>query len=146
MSEMSWLWIMEQTQEAIYAFAKVECRSLVRRAIYRLQRVEASGIYGDDYKFKSLWDEYCHEVQNGPYMLLDGAWDEAITATLNELVGSLVREIAVLLTIHATGPLPEDEGADIVGTVWNEGIANMLRDQLAEEAGARSLDHLDATS
>lgn len=51
--------------DAVHSHARVEIRSLARRAKYRLQRLEATDIYGGDYKFKSLWDEFCHEAQEG---------------------------------------------------------------------------------
>jgi fructosamine-3-kinase len=40
--------------------------ALARKVIYRLQRLDASGICGDDHQHKTLWDEFCHEVQWGP--------------------------------------------------------------------------------
>ena len=143
MSEGDWLTIMEKTQDAVYAFAKAELASLTRRAIYRFQRVKASDVYGGDYKFKSLWDEYCHEVQNGPYDPLENAWDDVISRILDELVVSLPHETAVLLSIVAAHDLDEDVGAELIGSVWKEGIVRMLHDRLAEVAGGRDLEHLN---
>jgi hypothetical protein len=45
-------------------YARAEFEALTRRVIYRLQRSKASGIFGD-YGYKTLWGEYCHEVQKG---------------------------------------------------------------------------------
>lgn len=143
MSEGDWLVIMEKTQDAVRDFGRAELRSLTRRAIHRLQRLEPSRVFGDDYRFKSLWDEYCHEMQDGPHELLANAWDHVISKTVNHLVESIPRETAVLLTILAADPLDEDVGANLTGSVWNEGIAQLILERLTEEAGRRSLDALD---
>lgn len=143
MSDAAWLCKIEKTQDAVRDYARAKIRSLARRAIYRLQRLEASDIYGSDYKFKSLWDEYCHEVQDGPYDLLTGAWDDVLSKTLKVIIDGVPREAAVFLTILAVGDLDEDEGADLIGSVWAEGIARLLHEQLADEAGSRGLDHLN---
>ena len=53
-----------------------------RKVIYRLQRIKASGIFGDDFNHKTGWDEYCYEVQQGPHTLLEQAWDHQIGTLL----------------------------------------------------------------
>ena len=143
MSDAASLAIMEKTQHAVYDYARAEVRSLARRAIYRLQRIKASGIYGGEYKFKSLWDEYCHEVQNGPYEPLEGAWEDVLSKTVKEIIDSIPRETAMLLTILAIYDLDEDDGSELIGSVWNEGISQLLERRLAGEAGFRCLDHLN---
>ena len=87
-------------------------------------------------------DEFCHEVQDGPHELLTDAWDDVLSGALTEIVHGMRRETAVLLTIYAARNLDEDEGAELIGSVWIEGIARELREQLADEAGSRPLDHL----
>jgi hypothetical protein len=139
MSDGAWLAIMEKTQQAVYDYARAEIRSLTRRAIYRLQRVEPSGIYGGDYRFKSLWAEYRHEVQEGPHEQLEDAWNDVLAKTLNEIVDSIPRQTAALLTILAAHDIDEDEGADLIGSVWKEGIVRLLLEGLADEAGGRAL-------
>ena len=42
-------------------------RRLMRTTIWHLRRISASGIWGDDYAYRTLWDEVCHEVQEGPF-------------------------------------------------------------------------------
>jgi integrase len=57
-------------RDAVLDFATQSYEALVRKAIVRLQWIKATGIYGDDYGHKTLWDEYCHEVQFGPLATL----------------------------------------------------------------------------
>lgn len=141
MSDGAWLAIMEKTQQAVYDYARAEIRSLARRAVHRLQRMEPSGIYGGDYRYKSLWAEYRHEVQEGPCEQLEAAWDDVLTKTLNEIADSIPRQTAVLLTILAAHDIDEHEGTDLIGSVWKEGIVRLLLEELADEAGGRALVH-----
>jgi hypothetical protein len=40
--------------------------ALARKAVHQMQRIDASGIFGDDYRHKTLWNEFCHVIQTGP--------------------------------------------------------------------------------
>ena len=53
-------------------------QALTRKVIHGLQRMPASGIFGDDYRFRSVWDEYCREVQEGPHPMLEAAFDQTV--------------------------------------------------------------------
>ena len=89
------------THAAVLEFSSASYLSLARKVIFRLQRIDASGIYGDDYRHKTLWDEYCHEIQEGPYDLLENVWDVTIDPIVVEVVKAIPREEALLLTIGA---------------------------------------------
>ena len=39
---------LEDTHKAVRAYARTEFAGLTRKVIHRLQRIEASGIFGDD--------------------------------------------------------------------------------------------------
>jgi hypothetical protein len=82
-----------------FEFAQARYSALARKLVFQLQRIKASGVYGDDYRHKTLWDEYCHEVQEGPYNLLDHAWDRTLTPALSAIVDAIPRYEAALLTI-----------------------------------------------
>ena len=143
MSDTIRLTALERVEDAVRDYARGEVRSLTRRAIYRLQRIGASGVYGGDYRFKSLWDEYCHEVQDGPYDLVEDAWEDVLSRTVQAIIESIPRKTAVLLTILAVYESDDKNDGELVGSVWQEGIARLLREQLADEAGSRGLDHLN---
>lgn len=141
MSEGDWLHIMEATQNAVRNFATTELKSLTRRAIYRLQRIPATGIYGDDYRFKTVWDEYCHESQSGPFA--EDSWDDLLSQTFEHLVDQMHHETAVLLTILAIEATDEEYGATIIGAVNKDHIVAMLHRSVAEAAGARDLERFE---
>jgi hypothetical protein len=136
MSSDAWHTVLEKTHDAVCEFARAELLALTRRAVHRLKRTKASGIYGEDYRYRSLWKEYCHEVQEGPYEALQSAWDDTLDTMLRELIQSAPKPTAMLLSILAASELEEqDDEATIVGTVWLDGIVQLLKDRLAEEAG-----------
>ena len=110
----------------------------MRKTIYRLQRLNAVGLYGGDYIFKTLWDEYCHEVQEGPHDdLQQYGWDDILGRVMDDVVSRIPKHAAVLLTIYAA-----DEDPKLVGGVSPDDLKQVLRDQLERQAINRNLDHL----
>jgi hypothetical protein len=77
-------------QSAVFLLAEEIKQRAARRIVHRLQRISASGIYGDDYSFRSLWDEFCHGQQNGPHFDQD-VWDDTLEALLQAEVERLTR-------------------------------------------------------
>ena len=132
----------DDLHRAVREFGRVEIEALSRRVIYRLQRITAVGIFGDGYIYKSVWDEFCHEVQEGPHTMLEDAWDSLVESHIADAVKRVAIESAVLLTIYAVYQLDEDEAAIPLGTVWPEGIAGVVESALSKEAGNRTLEHL----
>ena len=141
-SDENWEAVLDNTYEAVCAYARTECAALVRKVIYRLQRVAATDIYGDDYIYKTLWDEYCHEVQEGPHDFLEDAWEQSISTWIDEVIDRIPQHQAVLLSVFAARELDEGDDPNIVGSYWPDGIRQLLEGKLAEEAGCRGLDHL----
>ena len=138
----AWHIVLEKTHEAVRAYARAEVERLARRVNHWLQRIEASGIYGDDYAYKSLWDEWCHELQEGPHDQLDSAWQLPLLPILDDVIDRVPRHAAVLLSAYAAWQLEEDNDPTLIGSLWTEGIRQVLRVQLEREAGERRLDHL----
>ena len=142
MTDDKWYTNLEKTHEAVRGYARIELEGLIRRVIYRLQRIDASGIYGDDYAAKSLWDEWCHEVQVGPHDLLDNAWAQTLCPILEDVINSVPRHAAVLLSVFAAWELDEDNDPSMIGSFWPDGIRRVLQDHLDQQARFRRLDHL----
>lgn len=49
--------------EALRRFCRSELAHLGRRLAYQLKQMPAEGHYGDNLGYRTMWDEYCHEVQ-----------------------------------------------------------------------------------
>jgi len=127
-------------------FTATVYQALARKVAFKLQRIGATGVYGDDYRHKTLWDEYCHEIQEGPYELLETAW-ETVESIFNSIVEAVPPEEAVLLTIGAMWDLDEYEDVSSVQrpTIYPDLIRHRLRQAVSELAGARNMARFDPT-
>ena len=109
--------------KAAWRFSDIRIQSLVRKVIHGLQRMPASGIFGDDYRFKSVWDEYCREVQEGPHPTLEAAFEHTVDPMIAWQIDQLDQSERQLLEIaRADGA---DEPDDIAMAVRKtlQGIA-----------------------
>jgi hypothetical protein len=130
------------THDAVLKFAAAAYEMLARRVIFRLQRIKATGIYGDDYRHKTLWDEYCHEVQEGPYDLLESVWGATIDVTLNSVIENIPHHEAALLTIGAARELGREDEIRF-GGVAPHLIQSNLHEIVAKLAGFRNMSRFD---
>jgi hypothetical protein len=130
------------THDAVLKFAAATYEMLARKVIFRLQRIKATGIYGDDYRHKTLWDEYCHEAQEGPYDLLGSIWDATIDSTLNFVTETIPSHEAALLTIGAASELDREDETRF-GAVAPHLIQSNLRLTLAKMAASRNMSRFD---
>lgn len=117
MCDESWRTVLESAHEAVLTYAQAEFDALTRKVIYRLQRFKASGIFSDDYAYRALWDEYCHEVQEGPHDLLQWAWEQTIKPFVDDVIERTPRHVAVLLSIFAAWELDDRDEPSVVGSV-----------------------------
>lgn len=128
----------EAAQTAVFNLAEEVKQRAARRLVHRLQRIFASGIYGDDYRYRSLWDEFCHEQQNGPYFDED-VWDETLEGLLQAEVERLTPgefEIVWLASV------PEVEDLKTAPRVQAD-IRRELRSALAALASKRGLERFE---
>ncbi|WP_296699110.1 hypothetical protein [Thiocapsa sp. UBA6158] len=144
--------ILEASRHAALQFAALRFGQLTSRLIWRLRRIPATGIVGDDYTCRTLWDEICVEVQDGPFD--DGlfgdadetglpdvptAFDRTIAPFLRAAIEALPQKEAVLLTLWAIDDWDEREQAETVGTINIDAMMTMLRTMLSREASAVDL-------
>jgi hypothetical protein len=119
---------------------------LARKVVYRLQRLDASGIYGDDYQHKTLWDEFCHEVQCGPYddQIVD-AWAMTIRPFLEAVITPLSEneKMVLFLATDEADEFDEDAGEPIVS---DDALFGGVLSELRSLAGKRNLDQFDPMS
>lgn len=127
-----WIGTLERTHEAVRKFSRREFSTYARRVTYRMQRFAACGIYGDDLKHKTLWDEYCYEQHNGPTEALLTAWAETLKPYFDEVLKSIPVDTAVLLSIYSVWEL--DGPLETCGSIWLDGMKEMLENFLVDEA------------
>lgn len=128
----------EAAQTDVFNLAEDVKQRAARRLVHRLQRISASGIYGGDYRYRSLWDEFCHEQQNGPYFDED-VWDETLEGLLQAEVERLTPgefEIAWLAS------MPEVEDLKTASRVQAD-VRLALRAALETLASTRDLERFE---
>jgi len=105
-----------------------------------MRRFPASGIYRDEFKHKTLWEEYRHEQDNGPSEpLVVMGWNETLKPYFDEVLKSFRADTAILLSIYSVweleGPL------EICGSIWPDGIKEVLEEFLVREAMDETRKH-----
>lgn len=133
--------------EAVLRFGAARLEKLGEKVIWHMRRAPASGIWGDDYGYRTLWDEYCHDVQEGPFdeAFMEGlpsvssAFDMSALAYIEQQVDALDREEAILLTFRAVESLDDPDTADMAGSMCREGLISAILAFVREEAGNADL-------
>ena len=144
--------ILEATRHAALQFAALRFGQLTSRLIWRLRRIPATGTLGADYTCRTLWDEICVEVQDGPFNdglfggedetglpNLSSAFDSTIAPILRAAIEALPQQESVLLTLWAIDDWDEREQTEAAGTVNIDAIMATLRTMLSREASAVDL-------
>jgi hypothetical protein len=133
-------------QKAIRNYSAARYSALAREAAVLLEQIEATRIFGDDYKHRTLWDEYCHEVQEGPHGLLEDAFAETVGPIIRGIVESVADSEAILLTIGARWHLDEAQEADGDIVATPDQIRRNLEDAIQTLAILRDMSEFDPLS
>jgi hypothetical protein len=131
------------THKAIRNYSKTRFGVLARDAAAQLERIEATRIFGDDYKHRTLWDEYCHDVQEGPHGPLEYAFDATVGPIVQAIVESIADSEAILLTIGARWHLNEDQEMDGDVIATPDLIRRTLEDAIQTLAISRDMSEFD---
>lgn len=124
---------------AVLEFSRLRFTGLARKVIYHLQRRPASGVYGD-YRYKTLWDEYCHGVQKGPIGALEWAWESALHPICDEIISRLPpAEKKVLYFGTHSQLLDSDIDAGDMALIDNDALRDELLSSVNKVAASRDL-------
>jgi hypothetical protein len=134
------------THKAIRNYSKTRFGELARDASVQLEQIEATGIFGDDYKHRTLWDEYCHEIQKGPHGPLKFAFDTTVVPIVQAIVEAIDNSEAVLLSIGARWHLDEDQATDREVVATPDQIRRNLEDAIETLAIYRDMSEFDPLS
>lgn len=135
----------------IRAYGRERFSAMARKVIYSLQRMPATGIYGDgDYDYRTVWDEYCHEIQYGPHGILDWAWNSVIDPETKHVIEKIPPTERPLLEL-AIGywlfePNQEDDlmaGKSIDVPVGDEELQEAVVEVVKEMAIRRNLERFE---
>ncbi len=138
--DVSLPFLMGDADPAIMDFAREKFAAMAKRAISRMQRKEASGIFeGEANGLRSLWDEWCWYQANhdSDTALLSGAIEQTLDGFVGSVVDELPRTEATLLTKAAAA---DEEDA----VSYNRSmVAGVVRDVICEAAGRRKLSRFE---
>jgi hypothetical protein len=133
------------THKAIRNYSKTRFAAFAREAAVQLEQIEATGIFGDGYRHRTLWDEYCHEIQEGQHDPLKFAFDTTVVPIVQAIVEAIDNPEAILLTIGARWHLDEDQGADREVVATPDQIRRNLEDAIETLAMSRDMSEFDPT-
>lgn len=131
----------ELAESAVFRLAKEIKQRAARRLAYRLQRVSASGFYGDDYHYRSLWDEFRHEQNSGRYFGGD-VWGDVLEGLLRAEVERLTPGEFEVVWLAS---LPDVEDLKTAPRSQAE-VCEEFRAALAALASGRSLERFGGWS
>ena len=112
---------------------RARVRELSRKVIYRLSRIKAAGTF-DEHRYSSIWGEYSHHVQTGPY--------EGFSELLDDMVENVCEGMAETVPPHEMqlfDRLAEACG-DVDGMAGITYLVEQLKDEVAARASDRDLD------
>ncbi len=134
-------------ENALLEFGEMRFSQLARKVVYRFRRMPATAIYGS-WEYRSLWDQYCYDLQFGPHEDVDIAagyldfppsWERAFGPVLERLVSEVpVSEKKILLFATERYAVAfDEEKSDFY--VDDDAIILEIKTRLAEAASDRDL-------
>jgi hypothetical protein len=144
--------IHRATRQAAMQFAAVRFGQLTSRLIWRLRRCPASGIFEGQFTCRTLWDEICVEVQEGPFDMPESfglpdvstAFEMTIDPYVRAAIDGLPKHEAVLLTLWAIDARDEEDQVEVAGAVSEDALIQTLTAMLRREAGSVDISRLTA--
>jgi hypothetical protein len=108
--------------------------AMSRQVVHRLQRLPASGIFGDGAGLRTVWDEFCFDQQQGPASMLEWAWDSVIDPIIAELVAAIHVDEQYLLTVaagwqHGEFDLPDGRYDELIRQAVRSGLVGSALDR-----------------
>ena len=141
---------LARLQSAASDFARAEIARITQTVITDLQSRPAIGIFGE-VAARHMWDEYCWNLQEGSFDdteyvggfslgSVSGNWDDTVRAFVQSEVEKLPRYAQTFLSAHAfEGDIDSDED-EAVGSIWVDGIVDIVMEAVNQRASQRNLD------
>ena len=141
---------LKRLQSAAEDFARPEVVRITEAVIEQLRSRSAIGIFGD-VAARHMWDEYCWTLQEGPFDdesgwygvrlgSLSGNWDETVRAFVSGEVEKLPKHVLIFLSAHAFCEDVDNDENESLGSVYLDGIVNIVVEEINERASRRKLD------
>ena len=129
--------------QAACAAAATEMEKLVQATISTLRGMDANGMFGD-VAARHLWDEYCWQLQEGPYDNDDfgfGSTSENFEEVLDGVIAGALDELPqhtlLFLSIYTRNDLDAESDSDSIGGISRDDIASAVRERVSRAAVRR---------
>ncbi len=133
---------------AARAAAAPELDKLVQAAIVALRGMEPAGLFGD-VAARHLWDEYCWQLQEGPYddddvgfSSTSGNFEEVLDTVIAGALDELPAHTLLFLSIYTRNDIGDADDPDNIGSISRDAIAAAVLDGVNEAASRRNLDFI----
>jgi len=133
---------------AARAAAAPELDKLVQATIVALRGMDAVGLFGD-VAARHLWDEYCWQLQEGPYDDDDvgfgstsGNFEEVLDTVIAGALNELPAHTLMFLSIYTRNDIGDADDPDHIGSISRDAIAAAVLECVNEAASRRNLDFI----
>lgn len=134
--------------QAARAAAGPELKKLVQATISALREMDAIGMFGD-VAARHLWDEYCWQLQEGPYDDDDIGFgstsrnfEETLDAVIADAIDALPQHTLLFLSINTRNNLDAENDPDSIGGISRDDIASAVLECVNQSASRRKLDFI----
>lgn len=132
--------------QAACAAAATEMEKLVQATISTLRGMDAIGMFGD-IAARHFWDEYCWQLQEGPYEDDDIGFgstsrnfEEVLDVLITEALDELPQHTLLFLSIYTRNDLDAESESDSIGGISRDDIASAVLERVTEAASRRNLN------
>lgn len=123
-----------------------EFEKLVQAVIGSLCEMDATHLFGD-VAARHLWDEYCWQLQEGPYDDdLDGfgsiseGFEDVLNAALEAELDKIPKHVLLFLSIYSRNEAGTDAGYNNIGEISRDNIAAAVRERVDQIASRRNIE------
>lgn len=134
--------------QAACAAAATEMEKLVQATISTLRGMDANGMFGD-VAARHLWDEYCWQLQEGPYDNDDFGFgstsdnfEEMLDGVIAGAIDALPQHTLLFLSIYTRNDQEEESDSDSIGGTCREDITSAVLERVTKAASRRNLDFI----
>lgn len=134
--------------QAACAAAATEMEKLVQATISTLRGMDAIDMFGD-VAARHLWDEYCWQLQEGPYDDDDIGFGstsrnfkEVLDVVIVGEVDALPQHTLLFLSIYTRNDLDAENDSDSISGISREDITSAVLERVTEAAARRNLDFI----
>jgi hypothetical protein len=146
--------LADRVLDAAQRFADARFTALAAVIVDRMKETERTEIYGDVRNFRTLWDEYCYEIQEGPFDnpgremvggpsdLMTAMWNPTVDSWIAGDLEAMPNPEVLLLRAVAERQSDEEEPSGPPFTKYDP-LCRALRSLIDTQAAERSMAEIE---